>query len=402
MDDKRHQHLRNDGNGSNLYAQEVATTTRRPRDEGSNNLTYYLSAGSTAPRYLERLPNMYRNPATRFANPDEIYRSNIYGADSLIDRELQRGLTEPYGWIGPDETSLSSLSRDMIAARRENMSSLRKFDSSNTLLSPTILAEGSSSYRGLDATYRTLQEQIAQEEFRLAAMREESDRRLSMRQELATQLLLKRQHHDAPRVYPEDNSIATIHHHNTMAAHTEEASEVAAQEPPPSPARKDSSPRATNTVDELSTSGAIAIAMDADKLVLSPYQQILRQSLEFFVVSATDEMSNSQGRHYRVKVGQIGIRCRFCKHRPMHWRGRGSLYFPTNLTGVYQAAQNLGIQHLLVDGVCVDIPHEHREKMLNLRKASKRRYGGGKSYWERGCRTLGLYDRPDKPGVWVR
>lgn len=150
------------------------------------------------------------------------------------------------------------------------------------------------------------------------------------------------------------------------------------------------------------TSGqlTIPVAVDVDKYVVSPYQQILRDSIEFFVLDRSSQVSLLHGRDYGLEKGQVGIRCRCCKGRDFRSRGRGSAYFPSKAAGVYQAAQNIGTNHLLSS--CPDIPADRKEEMSKLRKTSRRRHGGGKRYWEECCQSLGLYDRMDKPGIWLK
>lgn len=145
--------------------------------------------------------------------------------------------------------------------------------------------------------------------------------------------------------------------------------------------------------------GSIPVAMDVDKYVVSLYQQILRESLEFFVLDKPEILSNAHGRGGVLQKGQVGIRCRFCKCRPFHLRGRGSVYFPGKVLGIYQAAQNIGTNHLLT--TCKEIPADRRERMSASRQTLVRRNGGGKKYWEECCRSVGIYDRMDMPGLWL-
>jgi len=83
----------------------------------------------------------------------------------------------------------------------------------------------------------------------------------------------------------------------------------------------------------------IALALPSDVNHLSGYQIFIRHQLEFFVSEQSDCDTNVQGRKKRVKLGQIGMRCKWCAHTPLRQRGRGSVYYPQKMSGVYQAGE---------------------------------------------------------------
>lgn len=147
-------------------------------------------------------------------------------------------------------------------------------------------------------------------------------------------------------------------------------------------------PRSVNDEDN----SGISLSVPTDIIHLSEYQIVLRQQLEFFTAKDSDAESNIQGRKKRVRVGQVGIRCRHCSNVPMRQRGRGAVYYTTKLSGVYQAAQNMAVSHLSIS--CSMIPPLIRQNLLDLHNR-RDTAGGGKQYWADCCEAIGLYDDDD-------
>jgi hypothetical protein len=129
------------------------------------------------------------------------------------------------------------------------------------------------------------------------------------------------------------------------------------------------------------------LSCDPDNL--SPYQVAVRRNIEVFEALEVDVGSGAQGRNRPVVLGQMGIRCRLCSHLPLKERARGSMYYPSKLLGVYQAAQNLANTHLCES--CPRVPSELRSELCRLRD-QKSAAGGGKVHWANGMEALGVYE----------
>lgn len=141
----------------------------------------------------------------------------------------------------------------------------------------------------------------------------------------------------------------------------------------------------------------ISLYLHKDDDYLSGYQITVRKQLEFFVSKKEDVESNIQGRKKQITLGQVGIRCRHCLDRPLRQRGRGAVYYPTKLSGVYQAAQNMAATHLSVS--CFGIPTGIRQNLLDLH-SRRDTASGGKQYWAGACDEMGLYE--DESGIRFR
>jgi hypothetical protein len=136
-------------------------------------------------------------------------------------------------------------------------------------------------------------------------------------------------------------------------------------------------------------SAGISLALACDVEQLSEYQIMVRQQLEIFEAGPEDVECNTQGRKKQVCLGQVGIRCRHCAGFPLRVRGRGAVYYPAKLEGIYQAAQNMAGSHLCQ--ACQQIPAPLKEQIRKLRER-RDNASGGKQYWADGCRALGLYE----------
>lgn len=164
--------------------------------------------------------------------------------------------------------------------------------------------------------------------------------------------------------------------------------------PPPTPTvapKEDPRPHSSSNASITGTSTAPKVLyMDCDGDSLSEYQCLIRQQMELFEATEEDAAASVQGRNKQILKGQVGIRCRHCAPR----RTKGSMYFPTKLDRIYQAAQNLSAFHLC--GGCPYVPEDVRKRILILRER-KSPAGGGKRYWAEGVRCLGV--KEEKGGL---
>jgi hypothetical protein len=135
---------------------------------------------------------------------------------------------------------------------------------------------------------------------------------------------------------------------------------------------------------------------DEDRL--SDYQLLLRKHIEFFRADNENFLPYCSGRRSRdnpVRRGQIGIRCIHCKHERHKDRKRGSVYFPSRLTDVYQAAQNMGSSHFgqaEESNGCPSMPAVITTEFRQYAWTSRSYAGTGKDYWAKTAQRRGLVD----------
>jgi phage FluMu protein Com len=137
-----------------------------------------------------------------------------------------------------------------------------------------------------------------------------------------------------------------------------------------------------------------------DEENLSPYQCLARKQIDIFEATETDIQSSAQGRNRAIILRQVGIRCRHCGKLPSKQRAKGAMFFPSQMVGLYQTAQNLANTHLVKD--CFDIPKAIREDLIRVRQKEKgsntrkSAYGGGRHYWASCLRVMGVVETPDR------
>jgi hypothetical protein len=125
-----------------------------------------------------------------------------------------------------------------------------------------------------------------------------------------------------------------------------------------------------------------------DNEVLSESQILLRKQIEFFEVSMEDVGKTSSGRKHPIMPKQVGIQCRHCGHVPLRYRQKGAVYYPAKLSGIYQAAQNMGAGHLTM--LCENIDETTKKQLLRFQQGRSGTGHGGKQYWADSARAQGV------------
>ncbi len=138
----------------------------------------------------------------------------------------------------------------------------------------------------------------------------------------------------------------------------------------------------------------IILALAEDRLKLSAHQVFLRYQVEAFKATEEDVMTHTRGRNKAVKLGQVGIRCHHCAHLPVAMKQKGSVYYPSALLGLYQAAQNISATHLQC-GLCSQTPEWIKRQFVVLLSTRAFSSGAGRPYWAQSAKKLGLIDTAD-------
>jgi hypothetical protein len=134
------------------------------------------------------------------------------------------------------------------------------------------------------------------------------------------------------------------------------------------------------------------LAMPSDKDWLTPLHCFVRLNcVEVFTATKHDVATPSKGKRKPIQVGQIGIRCPHCSDTTstsIKARERGSVYYPTTISSIYNATMNLLQRHL---HHCPSVPGEIMLRYETL-KADDARSGTSKRYWIESALSLGLVD----------
>jgi len=140
--------------------------------------------------------------------------------------------------------------------------------------------------------------------------------------------------------------------------------------------------------------GCISLSLPEDDDVLSPLHCFMRRyCVEAFTATPQDVATPRYGKSHGVKVvaGQVGIRCLYCKCRPIGKRPERAVCYPSSLKNIYHSIETWQRRHSLV---CSDIPTWVRKSMLELMESSKSRAGGRRQYWEDSAIRIGMVDTP--------
>ncbi|GKY94725.1 hypothetical protein MPSEU_000437900 [Mayamaea pseudoterrestris] len=137
--------------------------------------------------------------------------------------------------------------------------------------------------------------------------------------------------------------------------------------------------------------GSAPLGVEDDKYWLSELQVYLRSNFaEAFSASEDDIAVLMHGRNKPISLGQIGIRCRWCKHDSPAERGQQATSYPSLISGIYNSVQQMLRLHL---DSCLSMPHDVRDKIEYLKLSCSSR-GGRKQYWIDSARRIGLTDTP--------
>jgi hypothetical protein len=141
-------------------------------------------------------------------------------------------------------------------------------------------------------------------------------------------------------------------------------------------------------------SGSVSLSLRGDDDALSPLHCFMRRyCVEAFSASPDDVSTPRYGQSHGVKVvvGQIAIRCLYCKNRPVGKRPERAVCYPSSLKNIYHSIETWQRRHSLV---CGDIPSWVRKSIMELMESSKSRAGGRRQYWEDSAMRLGMVDTP--------
>eukprot|EP00934_Nitzschia_sp_Nitz4_P009216 Nitzschia sp. Nitz4//scaffold115_size69933//1871//2638//NITZ4_005994-RA/size69933-processed-gene-0.116-mRNA-1//-1//CDS//3329533475//9206//frame0 len=160
-------------------------------------------------------------------------------------------------------------------------------------------------------------------------------------------------------------------------------------------AERDTTPAPENAL--LTGRPSVPLYLSCNPDHLSEYQCLLRKNIELFEATDHYVTSTIKGRNKPIVKGQVGLRCCHCAHVfPLEKRGRASMYFPRTMLGIYQAAQTLAQQHILMDDTtCPHIPPQVREELRLLKTKTHSSASEGKEYWAATAKVLGVYEDAD-------
>lgn len=147
--------------------------------------------------------------------------------------------------------------------------------------------------------------------------------------------------------------------------------------------------------------GCVRLTKTDDPHWLSEMECFARSDLvEVFSLDSLENLGGYQGRK-EPEVGQVGVRCVFCKNLETLERPPGSVTFPESLATVSSKVTDMIRLHF---PSCPSIPDDDRETFKSLRGFdAKVLSDDAQQYWLDASRDIGLANLPpggNKPGAW--
>lgn len=131
----------------------------------------------------------------------------------------------------------------------------------------------------------------------------------------------------------------------------------------------------------------IPLGTPDDSKWLSEFNCFLRaECLE--VIIATEEDVRSRMQSQKIKIGQVGIRCRFCAHLTYKERRNGSSVFPSKISTIYQRVTMMVKEHF---PRCLEMPSDVRVSYIVLKGQSGRGdIQRSRHYWDESAARIGI------------
>mmetsp|Transcript_16349 Transcript_16349/g.24082 ORF Transcript_16349/g.24082 Transcript_16349/m.24082 type:complete len:754 (+) Transcript_16349:78-2339(+) len=145
---------------------------------------------------------------------------------------------------------------------------------------------------------------------------------------------------------------------------------------------------ARDQVDKPYFSGCVPLAVEAaDSEWLSELNCYVRKHcIEAFSAQPEDILKTSK--RGRIGLHQVGIRCKFCAHRPLAEKAVAAVSYPTSLQGIYESVKRWQRVHL---PACLDVSDEAQAKLDALREDTAW-VPTTRQYWTDAARALGMVD----------
>lgn len=131
------------------------------------------------------------------------------------------------------------------------------------------------------------------------------------------------------------------------------------------------------------------LGVDEDPNWLSEFHCFVRSELVEICRASHDDCKS---RNNATSYQQVGIRCRFCAHRPPTGRGCRSSAYPSSIRQIYQSFTMMLRDHF---GNCESIPDDIKKRFLSLKDKPSQGATDSKRYWIYSAMKAGLADSSD-------
>ncbi|KAL7512297.1 hypothetical protein ACHAXN_009234 [Cyclotella atomus] len=132
----------------------------------------------------------------------------------------------------------------------------------------------------------------------------------------------------------------------------------------------------------------LLLAMPNDRHCLSETLCIIRNNVEVFTATAADISAPAPGRKRPVQVGQVGLRCVYCR-MCTNDRVKRAMCFPSSTKRIYRALIDMKLDHF---PSCPYIPQGLKARLEELSANSSRSTGMTVQYFVKSAKELGMVD----------
>jgi hypothetical protein len=138
-------------------------------------------------------------------------------------------------------------------------------------------------------------------------------------------------------------------------------------------------------------SGCVALSVEpADIEWLSELNCFIRKNcIQAFSATHQDVLKTSK--RGRIVIDQVGIRCKFCVHRPLKDKAVAAVSYPTSMAGIYESVKRWQRVHL---PACLDVSDEN-QAMLDKLQNDTVWVPTTRQYWTDSARAIGMVDTND-------
>jgi len=140
---------------------------------------------------------------------------------------------------------------------------------------------------------------------------------------------------------------------------------------------------------------ATSLFVESDSTFLDPVHNFIRcKCIELFVVTQDDMMAPVRGAR-QSKLGQVGLRCFYCKDAPRQELAKQAVLFPKKLATIFESVRNFQRAHL---DACTYIPEQVKAEYKNLIEHDgprKKQVKYLKAYYAEAASELGIVDTPN-------
>lgn len=141
----------------------------------------------------------------------------------------------------------------------------------------------------------------------------------------------------------------------------------------------------------------LLLAMPQDRHCLSETLCIVRNNVEVFTATEADINAPAPGRKRPIQVGQVGLRCVYCRMCNQRDRVKRATCFPSSMKRIYRAVIDMKLDHFKN---CPYVPSGLKGRLDQLQAGSTRSTGMTVQYFVKSAKELGMMDN-EEDGVSI-